>query len=226
MACCLNSLTTSEVTQARAQRIFLARHGQSTANLEQRISGQIDFPLSEKGRNQALWLCDVLQHESLSAIYSSSLSRAVETARPTADSHGLEIRALDALKEIHFGILQARAIDEMDVAASCMWQERSLAKQAYQIPNGEAFTEFENRINKCLGNILENLSGTALIVAHRNSNEVILARLLSLGSAADLNINVKNKYLYDIELTEPPRVTTLRLGGERHGQKYAGLKSD
>lgn len=94
------------------------------------------------------------------------------------------------------------------------------------MPVGESFAQFEARIHAWLDTLLDNLSGSALLVAHRNTNEVILARVLSLGRAAELNLNVKNKYLYDIELDDPPRVTTIRLGGECHGQRYPGLKFD
>jgi broad specificity phosphatase PhoE len=207
-------------------RIFLARHGQSIANLQELISGQIDFPLSPKGQDQALCLRDVLWQRHLDAIYASSLSRAVETARPTAEHRPLEIQTMDGLREINFGVLQGRTIDDSDPHARDIWRERSSAKSTYRIPGGEVFAEFESRVNACLDQVLDNLSGAALIVAHRNTNEVILARLLALGCAADLDINVKNKYLYEIELTDTPQVTTIRLGGERHGQKYQGLKVD
>jgi broad specificity phosphatase PhoE len=167
-----------------------------------------------------------MRHERLAAIYSSSLNRAVETARPTAEHHALEIQAIDDLKEMHFGVLQGRTIDDTDPQARGIWQERSQAKNTYRIPDGETFTDFESRVLACLERLLDDLDGTALIVAHRNTNEVILAKLLALDYAADLDINVKNKYLYEIELTDPPRVTTIRIGGERHGQRYAGFKTD
>lgn len=211
---------------ASPRRIFLARHGQSVANVEKRVSGQLDFPLSPKGMEQAQALRDVLRQEKLSAIYSSSLSRAVETARPTAEGHGLEMRLLDDLREIHLGDLQGQAIDFEEDAAHPLAPHASTARNTHSIPGAEAFADFERRIVDCLDEILENIKDASLVVAHRNTNEVILARLLSLGPVSELDINVKNKYLYQIELGEAPSITTIRLGGERHGQRYAGLKCD
>lgn len=68
----------------RPLRIYLARHGQSELNLQKRISGQADASLAAKGLEQAQALADVLKQETLSAIYSSSLTRAIQTASPTA----------------------------------------------------------------------------------------------------------------------------------------------
>lgn len=207
-------------------RIFLARHGQSIANLNKQISGQLDIPLSAKGKDQSLWLSDVLQHENLSAIYTSSLSRAVETARPTAEHHNLKIQAMDGLKEMHFGILQGKTADETGMHVSGLWQDPATYIKSKHIDGAETFMDFERRVINCLTELMTNSSGTILIVGHRNTNEVILANLLTLGPAAELNINVKNKYVYEILSGAIPQVATIRLGGEHHGKKYAGLKHD
>lgn len=211
---------------SHGRRIFLARHGQSIANLNKQISGQLDIPLSTKGRDQSLWLKEVLQHENLSAIYTSSLNRAVETARPTAEHHNLRIQNMDGLKEMHFGILQGKTADETDRHVFGLWQDPARYKMTKNIEGAETFIDFERRVSNCLAGLMANSSGTILIVGHRNTNEVILANLLMLGSATELNINVKNKYVYEILCGAIPQVATIRLGGEHHGKKYAGFKHD
>jgi broad specificity phosphatase PhoE len=203
------------------RRIFLARHGESLANQQKLISGQLDYPLTEKGKHQAQCLCDILKTEKLSAIYTSSLTRAMETAKPTADYHGITIRPMDNLKEIHFGVLQGKssALVDHEVAHAKNQNIKNLP-----IPESENAQVFENRIIECLDLVLQDLQGTALIVAHRNTNEVILAKLL--GSAIDTVINVKNKYVYEIALGDTPAINTIRLGGEFHGKKFSGLKDE
>ena len=211
---------------SKPRRLFLARHGESVANQQKLISGQLDTPLTDKGRNQAQWLCDVLKNEPLSAIYASSLSRAMETARPTAEYHGIDIQSVDDFKEIHFGILQGRSVDETGMDAQPLWRAKVTDKGIFNIQGSESLVAFERRITECLDFILLNLMGTALIVAHRNTNEVILSKLLGLGTSINAAINVKNKYLYEIELGDTPIVNTIRLGGEFHGKKFAGLKDE
>ena len=195
-------------------RIFLARHGQSSLNLEQRISGQANANLSEKGLEQAQALRDVLRHEPLTAIYASSLDRAVQTARPTAEHHGLDIRALDDLREIGLGILEGRYVDERDSEACRLWAERSVNRRGFTVAGGESYPEFEARVLNCLEQIRITSYGSILIVGHRNTNEVILARILAKGPEAGVEINVKNKYLYAITCESAPEVMTIRLGGD------------
>lgn len=205
-------------------RIFLARHGQSSLNLERRISGQANAPLSAKGREQAHALADVLRDEPLTAIYASNLDRAVQTARPTAEDHGLDIKALDGLREIRLGILEGRYVDHRDGEACRLWEERSRNKRDFMVPGGEPYQAFEARVLACLDHILAE-SCAVLIVGHRNTNEVILARLLAEAYAGDVAINVKNKYLYAIRCGSIAEVMTIRLGGEHHGQRYQGLRT-
>jgi broad specificity phosphatase PhoE len=204
------------------KRIFLARHGESVANQQKLISGQMDAPLTEKGKNQAQWLCDVLQNERLSAIYASSLSRAMETATLTAERHGLAIRPMDGLKEIHFGALQGRPADELRQSRP---HTTDFSTDDLATPESENPDAFESRVTECLETVLREITGSALIVAHRNTNQVILSKLLGL-EVANKAINVKNKYLYEIELGETPIINTIRLGGEFHGKKFIGLKDE
>jgi broad specificity phosphatase PhoE len=209
----------------RPLRIYLARHGQSELNLQQRISGQADARLSAKGLEQAQALADVLRQETLSAIYSSSLTRAIQTAGPAASMHSLPIHTLDGLREIGLGILEGRHVDERDPEACRLWAAREHDKQGFSVPGSEAYSAFAARVLSSLERILAESHGAVLIVGHRNTNEVILARLLANDFAGKAEINVKNKYLYAIDWHGKPQVMTIRLGGEHHGRHYPGLRT-
>ncbi|OAI08719.1 histidine phosphatase family protein [Methylomonas methanica] len=209
----------------RPLRIYLARHGQSQLNLQQRISGHADARLSAKGLEQAQALADVLKQETLSAIYCSSLTRAIQTASPAAAMHGLQIQTLDDLREIGLGILEGRHVDERDPEACRLWAARAHDKHGFMVPGAEAYSAFTNRVLGSLEQILTNSSGAILLVGHRNTNEVILTRLLANDFSVEAEINVKNKYLYAIDWLGKPQVMTIRLGGEYHGRHYPGLRT-
>ena len=84
-------------------RIFLIRHGATTLTAEDRFAGSTDVPLSDEGRRQAHRLAVRLEHESIAAVYASTMSRTAETARILAQPHGLEVRLREGLKEISHG---------------------------------------------------------------------------------------------------------------------------
>lgn len=68
-------------------RILLVRHGETDFNLTHRFQGRIDISLNKEGKNQAQALALVLKHEPLTAVYSSPLMRAMETARSIKAFH-------------------------------------------------------------------------------------------------------------------------------------------
>lgn len=206
--------------------IFLARHGQSEWNGKKRISGQMDPPLSQKGMQQAKALAKVLQDEHLSAIYTSTLARTIETAEPTAVSHQIRIQKKAALKEIHFGILQGRFRDQRDPEAERFWVERTKERLTYRIPEGETFPELEQRVIPCLNNVLKSEAGEAvLIVGHRNTNRVILGALMCWSSEHVVTLGLRSKYLYRITLSNEPSIQTISLDMKKNGLKYNGFKT-
>ena len=92
---------------------MLARHGETDWNREGRFQGHADPPLNDTGRAQAERLAAELDHVELSAVYSSPLGRATETARIVAAARGLEPIALDALREVDVGSWQGLTREEI-----------------------------------------------------------------------------------------------------------------
>src|SRR5262245_34594304 len=84
-------------------RLYLVRHGATQLSAEDRFAGEIGVDLSEEGRQQAARLGERLSDDGISAIYSSPLSRTVETARIVAGHCKLEIALSDGLREIRHG---------------------------------------------------------------------------------------------------------------------------
>jgi probable phosphoglycerate mutase len=85
--------------------IFLARHGETDWNRDQRFQGHADPPLNDHGREQARDLAARLAAgpEPIAAIYASTLRRARETAEIVAERLGLRVETHDGLREIDLG---------------------------------------------------------------------------------------------------------------------------
>lgn len=83
--------------------LIVVRHGQSASNLNQIFTGQKNTPLTELGIQQAKNTALFLKDYPINAIYASDLSRAMDTASPTAKMHGLEIIPDQAFREIDAG---------------------------------------------------------------------------------------------------------------------------
>jgi broad specificity phosphatase PhoE len=84
-------------------RLYLVRHGATHLSSENRFAGAVGVELSEEGRWQAGRLAARLQSEGVTAVYSSPLSRTMDTARIIAAPLGLTIESRDAFREISHG---------------------------------------------------------------------------------------------------------------------------
>jgi broad specificity phosphatase PhoE len=115
------------------QEILLVRHGESTANAKGIWQGQMEFPLSERGRAQASLAGHGLSSEPFEGLYSSPLSRAFETAEIIRDRAGFagQVVPVDGLSERNGGILEGHTWAEQE------HRNPELAKKFLAIPEEE-----------------------------------------------------------------------------------------
>ena len=204
--------------------VFLARHGQSENNNQGLITGQLDVGLSPKGEGQAQALAQCLRGESLAAIYTSTLKRTVQTAQPTADALGLPIVPLPGLAEIHMGQLEGRFRDERDPEAQALWAQWQADLWHYQVPGGEGFTAFAERVGATLQDLLARHAGQkVLIVGHRATNRVLLGMLLGWPRERWEELRLRNKFFYRVQPGDTPAIATYTLSGSKTGRCEDGF---
>ena len=129
-------------------RLFLVRHAEALANPDLRYLGSRDDPLTERGQWQALQLAHAFAPLDLAAVYTSPLTRAVTTARPIAEAHGLAILPEPRLVEAAMGTWEglrraeilARSAD--DAARHHQWE----ADPTCAPPGGESIAAVQARV--------------------------------------------------------------------------------
>lgn len=146
--------------------LHCVRHGESVYNAEERIQGQTDIALSERGLRQAEALAAALAEVPLDAVFSSPLVRAADTARAIATPHRLEIRFDDRLKEINAGIFQGllwSEIEHVHPAEAVRWRRQ---EPDFVIPSGESRRQLMMRGAEALRAIRETGLREVAVVAH------------------------------------------------------------
>ncbi len=94
-------------------RIYLVRHGESVTNRTGQFAGQIDVPLTELGERQAACVTNFFKTVPLTAVYSSDLSRAMNTVTGVAAYHGLTVTPEPQLREIFAGEWEGMVFEEL-----------------------------------------------------------------------------------------------------------------
>src|SRR4051794_15208466 len=98
--------------QIPTTNLLLVRHGQSEGNAERRFGGHTATPLSMRGHAQAAATAKALASESITAIYSSDLKRAIQTATPLAESIGVKVNATEAFRERSVGVMEGLTFED------------------------------------------------------------------------------------------------------------------
>ncbi len=93
--------------------IFLVRHGETVDNARQIMQGQTQGELNEKGREQARQVAERLAAESIDAVVSSDLQRAIQTAEMIAGPHHMEVSTTPLLRERDWGSFTGRFIPDL-----------------------------------------------------------------------------------------------------------------
>jgi broad specificity phosphatase PhoE len=146
----------------------LIRHGETTWNQQRIIQGSgSDTDLSDTGKMQAEKLGLAMKDVPLTAVYSSPLRRAMDTAGALAKHHGLEVIPDADLREIHVGEMEGMSLDTFGQNFSQFLVEWQTKGDAVDFKGGENLGQFRDRVWTAIKNIVTaNPDGTVAVVSH------------------------------------------------------------
>ena len=147
--------------------IFLVRHGETEWNLEKRLQGNKDSPLTDKGIRQAKKAKKILENTKIDTAYSSPLKRAVNTAHIILDGKNIELKIRDGLKEICLGPWEGKTKKETEISHPEEYINFWYYPDRYHLKGGETYRDLQKRVVEEIQNIFdENRGKTILIVSH------------------------------------------------------------
>jgi broad specificity phosphatase PhoE len=160
------------------KRILLIRHGQTDWNIEGRWQGHFDVTLNDEGRAQARTLADYLRDHPITAVYSSDLVRAHETAARVAEAHGLSVQDDPRWRELHLGVFQGLTTTEINSKYPEEMRRTREEYLDYVIPTGESRRAMQKRAYAAFREIVEREAGPEIVVvSHGGTIRVLLMRL-------------------------------------------------
>jgi broad specificity phosphatase PhoE len=159
--------------------ILLIRHGM-TDDVARALSGTAEHKhLNQTGRAQAHATARQLAHLALTAVVSSPLDRARETAEPIAAQHGLAVEIVAALGELEFGDWTGRTMTML--ADDQAWRRFNTARSLTRPPAGELMLEVQGRAVTALLQLAEQFPNqTIAAVSHGDVIRSVLLYLLGM----------------------------------------------
>jgi len=148
-----------------ATRIIAVRHGETSWNVDARIQGQTDVGLNDTGRRQAQRVGRALAGEPISAVYSSDLERAHETAQSIAQVAGIPVIPHEGLRERSFGMFEGKTFDEIHQTWPDQAQNWRKRIPEWQPPEGgESLLELRARVTRTLEELASRHPGQQIVV--------------------------------------------------------------
>jgi broad specificity phosphatase PhoE len=164
--------------------IYLVRHGQTAWNREEVFRGSADIPLNETGRKEALLTGQYLRGICIDAIYSSPLSRALETAEAIARPQGIEVQTLNGVIDIDFGGWQGLSHEAVRERYEELYRQWKDTPHLVRFPGGESLEEVRERALEAIHGVVRDHAGETLaMVSHRVVNKIVICGLLGLDNS-------------------------------------------
>lgn len=153
------------------KNIYVIRHGETDWNKSQRFQGMTDIKLNETGREQAVKLRPVLQRLQIESVYSSTLSRAYETAELATVDLKLTIQKDERLRETNVGEAEGLTHDEIiqkfGEHSLTKWRSYEERLLDYHFTSGESKRQMMYRARQVFLDIAQNSNrNTVAIFSH------------------------------------------------------------
>ncbi len=189
--------------------LILLRHGQSQWNLENRFTGWVDVPLSQKGEEEARAAGVKLRGRRIDRVWTSVLKRAIDTADlalATAGITGLPVERDAALNERMYGDLQG--LNKAEAAKKWGDAQIKLWRRSYDVqpPGGESLADTAARVIPYWEtHILPAIRAgqNVIVAAHGNSLRALVMHLdgLTREQVLELEIPTGVPLLYELDAT-------------------------
>ena len=148
-------------------RFIVVRHGETEWNVQQRIQGYGNSPLTARGLAQADAIGARLAAEPFDALLSSDLGRALQTAGRIAARTGHAVIPDPRLRERNFGVGEGLTYAEIDARYPGAFSRTQEMDPDYRVPQGETRREFHTRIMHAFEAIAAEHDGERVcVVAH------------------------------------------------------------
>ncbi len=187
--------------------LYLIRHAETVANVQRKLQGWHESPLTDKGLSQVEQLVKrlriLMKREGFKAVYSSPTGRALQTAERSSEGLGLPLEVDELLLEMNHGAWDGLTVSDIEREYPELWAIWRKSPHMAWFPNGESLLGVMDRARRFLYRLLERHPlDSVIVVSHAGIIKLMVLFLLQ--------IPLERYWLFGIENAS---ITALRVSG-------------
>ena len=170
-------------------RILLIRHASHDLLGRELVGRRSGVTLSSAGSAEAEALADRLARHPISVVYASPRERAIETAKPIAERHQLDVQIAPELDEVDFGTWTGLSFTELD--KDPLWHRFNRKRATTRVPAGERMADVAARMTAIIKkSAMRQGAGEIAIVGHGDPLRIAVVSLMGLPIEAMLRLEI------------------------------------
>jgi broad specificity phosphatase PhoE len=166
--------------------IVLIRPGSTDYDLQGRIQGTLDIPLSDQGRGEVQRAVESLRSQTLSAIYCAPCEAAEQTAEIIGDALHVKVKPIENLRNLDQGLWQGMRVDEVKTKQPKVYRQWQEHPENVCPPDGEMLAGACARIDEAIEKLLKRHRAGAIGLVVPEPLATVLAARLKGGELGDL----------------------------------------
>lgn len=180
-------------------KIFLIRHGESSQNIEDVLTGVTDVPLSENGKKQCAVLARYFETIHVDKVFATPLQRAQESAKLVFPKHQ-SIEIVESLIEFNYGHYEGYKRSEYSNNNDKVIQQWIAAPSDLTFPGGDNIRDHAKRSFIGLTDIAKmNRDSILSCISHRTTIRLIIAQIIGLSLDKFRSLPCSNCGIFEIE---------------------------
>lgn len=161
-------------------KLYVTRHGETEWNVEKRLQGWGDSPLTESGIKRAHLFKDLVADVEFDIIYTSTQKRAIDTAQIIKGTRDIPMVELEEIRELGFGNWEGLTLTEIKEKDGELFDTYISNPLLYNPSSGESISDLFKRVKVTLDKIENKEDKNVLIVSHGVTIKAIIALLKNL----------------------------------------------
>jgi len=175
-------------------KLYVARHGQTQWNAENRVCGSTNLPLTDLGKEQAKLLAEKVKDYNIDVIISSPMMRAMQTAGAVSIATGIPVIMDGRLREHDYG-----SFEGIDRKKDEYWQQKY--QFAAKFPEGESVLQLAQRVYNLLDDVKKAYPDkNVLLVCHGGVSRMIKTYFEDMTNDEFFHYSPDNAFVAEYEL--------------------------